>query len=93
MPSSYFPGPALPAADPIMPFPGEELGSTVCMGAGFLKNCLLALLTVTCYIPQTKTGPGKTMKQERMVGSAEICTSCGSNGRQTWENFPSYYFN
>ena len=30
MPSSPFPGPALPAADQIMPFPGEELGSTVC---------------------------------------------------------------
>lgn len=30
MPSSSFPGPALPAADQIMPFPGEELGSTVC---------------------------------------------------------------
>lgn len=32
MPSSYFPGPALPAADQIIPFPGEELGSTMCGG-------------------------------------------------------------
>lgn len=56
-----FPWPALPAADQIMPFPGEELGSTMC-GAAFHNNCLLAILTVICCIRQTEIGPGKTRK-------------------------------
>lgn len=52
---------------------GRSLGA-LCVGAGCLKNCLLAILTVICCICQAKTGPGKTMRQERMVGAAENCS-------------------
>lgn len=54
------------------------------MGAGFLKSCLLAILTATCCIPQAKTGPGKMMKQESMVGATEKCIPCDSNRRWKW---------
>lgn len=52
---------------------GRSLGA-LCVGAGCLKNCLLAILTVICCICQAKTGPRKTMRQERMVG-AENCST------------------
>jgi hypothetical protein len=61
------------------------------VGAGFLKNHLLAILTVICCLRQTKTGPGKMMRQERMVGAAQNCTPFDSDGKQKWEIFPFSY--
>lgn len=49
MPSSYFPGPALPAADQIMWFPGEELGSTMC-GGWISQELLLVILSHMLYL-------------------------------------------
>lgn len=89
MPSSSFPGPALPAADQIMPFPGEELGSTVC--GDWISQQLLATLTATCCVPQTKTGHGKKRTEDRMIGAAGSCTPRGSEGTWTWGNLSFCY--
>lgn len=69
---------------------GRSLGA-LCVGTGFLKNCLLATLRVTCCVPQTKTGPGKKRTEDRMIGAAGKCTPRGNEGTWKWGNLSFCY--
>lgn len=60
-------------------------GSLGALGVGgFLKNCLLARLAVTCCIPQAKLRPGKRVRQGGGCRVAANCAGQYSDGKSEW---------
>lgn len=83
MPSSCFPGPALPAADQIMPFPWEELGSTV-WGVDFSRTVSLLGWQLHAVFPRQSLDLGKGRNKEE-VGlhktRQDVAVMGGGSGR------------